>query len=276
MVFVLIGMLVMKFATFNNNQPAVPLLAAGVQQVYNARAPASSKLPTPYAASPKFCINNHAAVAPSPVYPNTDDASSVYGACRNVSVFTRAQAASAGAPLATPASLLGGLAGAANMPLTAVKGAANISYMSQFLLSPPTTYGGSVVGALTMVNVVTDGASTAGRPTVVQAIVHGNFTCQFAGPIYSALLADAVVKQYTPTGSISFAMYPFPLTYSETTVQGMPPIGPPGNACNGRSRLTYPPSASPRCAFRPAAPGYAVCGPLCSHPGTPTPQATTK
>jgi hypothetical protein len=217
--FVLIGMIVLNVAVPNRSQPKVRMIQGGVQQMYNTKV--GYALPTPYAAAPVVCLNAH----PQP-YPNNDDSHETSLPCRNVTYFTthanttkRGLKSYNGKVALTPTNVLSNLKNAASgYPLVPVKGAANVSYMSTYLLAHGVKYEASVIGALTITNLGVNGTSTRPSPYPaspiinLETIIHGNYTCQFAGPMYAALVADAVVKSYSAASSISMSMEPLPYT----------------------------------------------------------------
>ena len=240
--FVLIGMLVMKYAVTNFDQPVVQLVKNGQQQVYNQAVKGTQNLPTPFSAAPMMCLNTHKPQFQPFVdlfsYPNNDDATRpniTQIPCRVVTSFTapnnsmrniygtptiiRTTGNYKGFTPVTQSTLLNRLTGAAtNYPLVAVSNSANISYMSYYLLSNTNRYATSVVGAMSLTNIGVNG--TNGQLNAAQAIIHGNFTCQYAGPLYSTLLGDAVLKSIAPASSITMSLHPLPLTNNEATIIG--------------------------------------------------------
>ena len=49
-------------------------------------------------------------------------------------------------------------------------------------------------------------------------LIHGNYTAVFAGPLYAALMGNAIVKSLNPSVSIKASIHPLPLSYIELTV----------------------------------------------------------
>ena len=176
-IFVLIGLLVMKYAVVNTEQSMLQVVKNGQQQVYNQHLIGTTqKLPTPYAANPIMCINSH---------PNTDDGDSSYiTPCMNVTYFTAVNTSRRnihnipaaihmttnyhGFSPVTQSAILNQLTGAStNYPLVPIKNAANVSYMSYYLLSNTDRYAAAVVGALSFTNIGVNGTNGQLRYTTV-------------------------------------------------------------------------------------------------------------
>jgi len=52
----------------------------------------------------------------------------------------------------------------------------------------------------------------------VDYVVHANYTALHAGPLYAAIVGDAVVKTVNPAASVRTTLFPLPLTAAQNTV----------------------------------------------------------
>ena len=221
-IFLLIGMLVMRYTSFSQVQPS---RALNIQNLYNTVAGNTNFMPTPYSAATQFCANpqtfdyrvfgipqqppNVATINP---YPNTDDSNPLLGPCVAVSTTNGFTAAY----LMGKASADGTASAATAFPLIPLPTAQSVGDMSRALRNPATKYRASVVGALSFTSIAGDAPS--GQVIDVEYLVHGNFTAVYAGPLYAQFVADSVLKTITPKASVRANINPLPLTSIQNTV----------------------------------------------------------
>ena len=87
--------------------------------------------------------------------------------------------------------------------------------MSKYLLNNRNKYKASVYGAISITSVSLNSQNEIKN---VVYHVHSNFTARNAGPIFSNIVATAVLKTYDSTQSIQVNLHPFPSTVKETSI----------------------------------------------------------
>ena len=62
-------------------------------------------------------------------------------------------------------------------------------------------------------------ANTSSAITSVKYLIHGNYTAVFAGPLYSMMMGEAVVKSINPAVGIKVTLAPLPFTNQEKVIR---------------------------------------------------------
>ena len=220
-IFLLIGMLVMRYTNIVQTQPSRALV---IPNLYNTVAGNTNYMPTPYTAAAQFCDNTQAfnyavfGITKPPAgtainpYPNLDDVNPALTPCQAVSVTNGLTVAS----LMNKASPDGTAVSATTFPLIPLNTAQNVGDVSRALRRPATKYRASVIGALSFTYL--SGDVPSGQINNVAYLIHGNFTAVFAGPLYAQFVGDTVLKTITSRASIKTNINPLPFTATQNTV----------------------------------------------------------
>jgi len=111
-------------------------------------------------------------------------------------------------------NLLSNIPQSANYPLIAAKNATGIYNVSAEIYKQRNSFEASQIGAFSiafLANYSNQSTSTV----YVDYNIHGNYSALHAGPLYQALMADAVVHSIDPAASVTVSVYPLPYTSLE-------------------------------------------------------------
>jgi len=224
-VFVLIGMLILRFRNDSSYQPPLTFDTA----VYNTQI-TTNILPVPYNSAPFICAvsqyNKEAGLqcsnitsSPAPIYPGLTQKTIMENALK-----------------------------ASNLPLVPMGDDVNsVSEISEFMYAHRNDHAASVYGGITIVDLRIQNMTTFNYPsssawsnlafftlltlpenaltlmyqrtTSISYAIHANITAVHAGPVYGALFADAVAKSINPSTSIKISYFPLPKTDQEIQAQ---------------------------------------------------------
>jgi ABC-type multidrug transport system ATPase subunit len=173
-VFIIIGMIVMRYSAFTTNQPSLTLDPS----VYNPDY-TSNYFPIPYSAGNVFCYENN-------VCNNIDGQDDIMQQMPNQG----------------------------QLPIESQTDATTMYNVSDFLLRRRNDYAAARFGA---VSFSTISYLPSGALSYVEYNIHSNFTGVHAGPVTSALVAEAVLKSINPNASVVTRIHPLPETPGEKT-----------------------------------------------------------
>jgi len=173
-ILVIIGVIIMEVAVFNNPNQKSLLLDVGMLNggIY------PDHLPTPYSNASVFSFNG----------------SSVAISHQN--------------------QLIKSFQSYTDYPMIAAN-CSTIACMSQKILDIKSKYKASNFGAYTLVDIERE--AMGGHFSGIQYLVHANFTCLHCGPLFSALMGDALVRSYNSSASLKTRLHPLPQTQEEKT-----------------------------------------------------------
>jgi hypothetical protein len=107
--------------------------------------------------------------------------------------------------------------GKAKFPAIPSPLAYSVEDVSRFLLNGRTKFESSQIGAYSF-SALDLSAVSSGFVRNVQYIIHGNYTAVHAGPLYSAIMADTVVKSVNPSAKVTVTLDPLPATNSQNII----------------------------------------------------------
>jgi len=179
-IFVLVGCIIMRFSDWAPSQPSIKISASD----YNKKV-SNNYLPFPYSNADFVC-------------PVRSDCSEMLSQVSGQSMIMDA------------------VDNANDLPVEPVDYAISIYNMSYFLLANRDEYRASRYGAVTFNNILyNDSSVNSGAISRVDYVTHANFTGVHAGPIYTNMLAEAVLHTVNSGASITLRMHPLPQTTKE-------------------------------------------------------------
>mmetsp|Transcript_14306 Transcript_14306/g.12938 ORF Transcript_14306/g.12938 Transcript_14306/m.12938 type:complete len:404 (-) Transcript_14306:1697-2908(-) len=189
-IFLLVGMLVMKYTSYAIPQPSLLLS----NKLYNPHVN-SNKLPTPYNYADTFCL---------PSLYDTHQTNISLGECYYVNKYQFE-------------SIMSNISDYKVIsPLLPVDGAESIKDISDYLYDHREDYKSSFYGAVSFLD--SKNLNDNNAISSVTYVIHANYTAVFAGPLFQALLGDGIISYINPEASSTIRLHPLPLTKKEDTI----------------------------------------------------------
>lgn len=195
--FLLVGMLIMKFTTYNTIQPNKPL----TPHMYNS-AISSNYFPLPYSNGKRFCVPKRLD-DPLSRFEFDDNIDTDYHQC-NITNYQQEVMQHVSSD-------------ASNFPLLA-SGAESIFNMSQFINLHKKDYAATIEGAVSFLEIANNSAGTGTSTSTYKYVVHSNYSAVHGAPLVASLVASSILRFIDPITSLQVNLYPLPSTVQESTI----------------------------------------------------------
>lgn len=187
--FVLIGMLIMRFTYPDTYMPPITYTAHGI---YNTGI-SNKFFPTSFSNNPTFCM---------------------FGYCNPV-----AGPSGHHNPLLSTSGIMNSIPSSGSFPMHDGTEITSIQNTSYYLYNHKTDYAASQISAVTFSMISNSTSANGNSYTQVQYYLHANYTALHSGPLMSTLVAQGIVGSLSSgSATVTITNYPLPTTTNQNNI----------------------------------------------------------